>query len=58
MEAYHAELKEQQASFEIEKKETEEWIAKEIEALQLTDKELKELDIKNILLTPALSEKA
>ena len=49
MDAYHAELKKQQISFEIEKKEAEEWMAKEIGALQVTDKELEELDIENIL---------
>lgn len=48
MEAYHEELKAQQKDFEIEKKETEEWIAKEIEALKLTEGELKQLDFKGI----------
>ena len=49
MEAYHNELKQLQESFEIEKKETEEWIAEEIKALNLTESELKELDFKGIL---------
>lgn len=48
MDAYHAELKKLQVLFEVEKKETEEWMAKEIEELKLTEKERKELDFKGI----------
>jgi len=48
MEAYHQELKKLQKDFEIEKKNTEEWIEKEIKELKLTEAELEELNFKGI----------
>lgn len=44
MQAYHETLKGLREGFEVEKRETEEWIAKEIAELKLSDEEVQSLE--------------
>ncbi|OQR68461.1 28S ribosomal protein S15 [Tropilaelaps mercedesae] len=50
MQAYHDKLKQFQKEFEVEKREAEEWIAKEIADLKLTDAEIQSLEYKGKIL--------
>lgn len=50
MQAYHEKLKQLQKEFEIEKRQTEEWMAKEIAELKLSDEEVNSLEYKGRIL--------